>query len=517
MSVRSTLLAPSEGTPIPAAEPRHSTVGYASMPESDLLPLGTVVNGRYRIERVLGAGGMATVYLARHIEIGARLAIKVLHRSLAEIPSAAEHFLNEARGVSRIQHPHVVAVSDYGKLDDGVPYMVMEYLNGEDLESIVTREGPLPWSRVRTIGRQICEALGAAHLQGVVHRDVKPQNCLRQEHAQFGDFIKVLDFGIAQVGEDAQLSSSRWARTPRSIVGTPEYMAPEVGAGGEVDHRADVYSLGVMLFSLLTGRLPFESRDAWEQIEHHQTVEPPVPSSVAPPEIHIDPRVDALVLRALEKKPAARFPSMASFAEAIDAIPPQPIAVTLSTAQLSPSDPEMLAAVHRSRRRRNLFVVGAVSLATTAAALTLVFRFGAPSTDEPDASSVAPAAAVLDPTPTRVPMPSPEPATPVFAAPPLAPDFPPPEDRPSDVWEGEDFGTPPSTDSPATSLDEWRAEGTRSDGPAEEPPPAADSKRKSSSGKKSARAKPKKTKKPTTAETPATKRRYSGPLRNPYE
>lgn len=512
MSVRSTLLAPSEGTPIPAAEPRHSTVAYAANPDGNLLPLGMLVNGRYRIERVLGAGGMATVYLARHTEIGARLAIKVLHRSLAENTSAAEHFLNEARGVSRIQHPHVVAVSDYGKLDDGVPYMVMEYLNGEDLESILTRDGPLPWSRVRTIARQICEALGAAHLQGVVHRDVKPQNCLRQEHAQFGDFIKVLDFGIAQVGEDAQLSSSRWARTPRSIVGTPEYMAPEVGAGGEVDHRADVYSLGVTLFSLLTGRLPFESKDAWEQIEQHQTVDPPAPSAVAPPEVLIDPRVDALVLRAMAKKPSDRYPSMASFAEAIDAIPAQPIAVTLSTAPLSPSDPEMLAARQSARHRRNLVVVGAVSLATTVTALALVIRFGGPTIDEPEPPAIAPAAAVLDPTPTRDPEPPAADAVRDLDAPGLAPDelsF--EDDSDFDVWDGDDLDAP-AFESPrfsALSSDE-----PQDDAASDAPAPAESPQRKAN--KKTASAKPKKVKK-SPAEAPAPKRRYTGPLRNPYE
>jgi len=296
------------------------------IPDNDVTPLGeavpqllmpgTVVRGRYRIERVLGIGGMAAVYLARHVEIGAPLALKVLHESLAAVPTATERFLLEACAVSRIQNPHVVAVSDYGQLDNGLPYMVMEYLQGEDLDSLLEREGPLPWARVRVLALQICEALGAAHREGVIHRDVKPQNCYRQ-NSRFGDFIKVLDFGIAEVGEDAYRSGTGWKVNLGPLVGTPDYMAPELACRREVDHRADIYSLGVTLFVLLTGRLPFESEDAVTLVKQHQLETPPRPTDVAP---GLDPRIDPLLLRALAKKPSDRYPSMAEFAEAIEAI-----------------------------------------------------------------------------------------------------------------------------------------------------------------------------------------------------
>lgn len=282
-----------------------------------LLPPGTLIRNRYRIERVVGIGGMAAVYLARHIEIGAPLAIKVLHESLAAIPAATERFLLESRAVSRIQNPHVVAISDYGRLSNGLPYMVMEYLQGEDLESLLEREGPLPWSRVRLMALQICEGLAAAHREGVIHRDIKPQNCYRQDGGRFGDFIKVLDFGIAEVVEDAHRSGSYVKVTPGLLAATPDYMAPELAHRQGIDHRVDIYSLGVTLFALLTGRLPFESQDASTLVRQHLTASPPRPSALIP---HLGPRIDQLVLRALAKRPSDRYPSIAEFAEAIEAI-----------------------------------------------------------------------------------------------------------------------------------------------------------------------------------------------------
>jgi len=405
MSVRSTMLSSSAGDPKGS---RHA---------AQLAP-GRLVNRRYKVEKILGSGGMATVYLARHIEIGAPLAIKVLHPSLSAIPMATEHFLNEARGVSRIQHPHVVAVSDYGTLDDGVPYMVMEYLNGEDLETLLTREGPLPWPRVRVIARQLCGALGAAHLQGVVHRDVKPQNCLRQDHPQFGDFIKVLDFGIAQVGDDAARSGSAWSLTPKAIVGTPEYLAPEIGLGVEVDHRADIYSLGVTLFALVTGRLPFEAKDPWDQIEQHRTVPAPAPSSVVPPEVVLDPRVDAVILRALAKKPAERYASMAAFADAIESV--QALPTTLDLAPVPVAAPPV-------QRKRVVLAVAAASLAAGASLTVALFTDppAPPAVEQRSAEDRA--ATVSAPPPPPVPPPAviAPPPRPI-APPPVAQELPPP-------------------------------------------------------------------------------------------
>lgn len=472
MPVRKTMIAP-EGEP--ALSPEVPTHPPGERKEVDGLPAGTIVNGRYAIERVLGYGGMATVYLARHIEIGAPLAIKVLHDSLCEIPTAAEHFLNEARGMSRIQHPHVVAVNDYGKLESGAPFMVMEYINGEDLETVLVREGPLPWARVRGIARQICEALGAAHLQGVVHRDVKPHNCLRQAHTQFGDFIKVLDFGIAQVGEDAQRSGSRWAKQPRSIVGTPEYMAPEVGRGAEVDHRADVYSLGVALFSLLTGRLPFLGRDPWEQIDQHQAVEPPRPSDVAPPHVVLDPRLDDVILRAMAKKPSDRYPSMAAFAEALDAVPIRP-SLAIEDA-LEPHALPIRGAAHPRPRSHAAWRAAGVAAIGVVVLGLVVAQWNDDRETPPAAATGSVSATVAAPPavePVQIPVPFVIPPPP----PPPLPVVMPPE-------AGETTGMPTNETGPAS------------------PRGSANGRRSSSSRPKTPR---------TRTKTP-----YTGPLRNPYQ
>jgi len=290
---------------------------------SRFLRRGVVVRNRYRIEQLLSIDGLTTAYLARDLDIGASRAIRVLHGSLAAHPEAAECFLHQARAVSRVQNPHVEAVSDYGCLDNGLPYMATEYVRDEDLDSLLDGEGPLPWWRVRLIALQLCEALGAAHRNGVVHRDVNLRNCYRQDGGRLGDFIKMVGFGMAGVVEAAHPRTNRWWSGSRfwsrdhrlPIVASLDYMAPELARCEHVDHRADIYSLGVTLFALLTGRLPFESDDAETLIRQHLVAPAPRPSDFAP---HLSPRIDHVILRALAKNATDRYRSMAEFAEAIE-------------------------------------------------------------------------------------------------------------------------------------------------------------------------------------------------------
>jgi eukaryotic-like serine/threonine-protein kinase len=300
----------------PPPSPPEDAQSQEPPPRRPALARGDVVAGRYRIDGRIGCGGMASVFLAHHVEIEAAVAIKVLDPELAALRGTADRFLLEAKASSLVHHPNVVAISDYGRLDEGLPYIVMEYLVGEDLEDVLRRTGPMPWSRVRGIALQVCAALQAAHDVGVIHRDVKLQNCFCQAGTGGQDFIKVLDFGIAKVTEDLLADRRALARTTEGIVvGTPDYMAPEQGRRGTIDHRADIYSLGVVLFHLVSGRLPFTAKHPIEQMAQHIYEEPPAPSEIRP---GIDPRVDALILRALEKNPEDRFASMSEFADAIE-------------------------------------------------------------------------------------------------------------------------------------------------------------------------------------------------------
>jgi serine/threonine protein kinase len=352
------------------------------------LARGDVVAGRYRIDSRIGIGGMASVFLAHHVEIEAAVAIKVLDPELAALRGTADRFLLEAKASSLVHHPNVVAISDFGRLDDGLPYIVMEYLVGEDLEEVMRRTGAMPWSRVRGIALQVCAALQAAHDVGVVHRDVKLQNCFRQTGSGGLDFIKVLDFGIAKVTEDVLADRRALARTTEGIVvGTPDYMAPEQGRRGTVDHRADIYSLGVVLYHLVTGRLPFTATHPVEQMAQHIYEEPPPPSELRP---GIDPRVEKLILRALKKSPDDRFASMRDFADAIERVD------TGSTAVLAvPSDPPP-----QRRSGRAWAMLGSAALVAIAAVVwasrgadvnVALERLEVPSEVEPIAAVAAPA------------------------------------------------------------------------------------------------------------------------------
>lgn len=285
-----------------------------SEPETDLT--GTVL-GRYRLLRRLGAGGMGAVYLAQHELIDRQVALKVLHPSLGRKPEARKRFLREARAASKVKHPGVVEIHDVAFAGDHV-FFVMELLAGRDLADRLVAAKRLPWPAAFPIVHQVAQALAAAHAAGVVHRDIKPSNCFLVAGPDGTERVKVVDFGIAKLVAEEGTTTERLTATGE-VFGTLGYMAPEMAQGAGDDPRSDVYSLGVMTFELLTGRLPFEG-PALAVVSQHLTKPPPSPRSL---DVSIPPAVERLVLRALAKHPDERFASMRHFIAALEAAAPE--------------------------------------------------------------------------------------------------------------------------------------------------------------------------------------------------
>jgi serine/threonine-protein kinase len=276
---------------------RHGTPEAAG---GDLGP-GSVLDGRWRIEALLGTGGMGSVYRAEHVHVGRKAAVKVLHADLCRSPAERERFQREARIASRLRSPHVVEVLDFGEDAAGRAYLVMELLDGEPLRAVLDREGRLAPQRAVRLLRQLLDGLGAAHEAGIVHRDLKPEN-LWLSGAGSEELLRVLDFGIAKWSE-ARADATR--TQAGLVVGTPEYLSPEQAVGGEVDRRADLYAAGVLAFVMLTGRHPFDTSDLRALVAAHAFERVPSPSSVVP-ELAAWPRLVDFVARATEKDRARR-------------------------------------------------------------------------------------------------------------------------------------------------------------------------------------------------------------------
>jgi serine/threonine protein kinase len=273
--------------------------------------LGTVIGGRYYVRRLIGEGGMGRVYEAEHIDIGRRCALKILHPAYSQTPDLVERLRREARAASKIAHPNVVDVTDSGTTTDGAFFFVMEYLEGIELGELIYREKRLDIRRTLIIGTQICRALQAAHEVNVIHRDLKPENVLILRRDQQRDYVKVLDFGIAKSGNDADLNESlggqRRLTHPGMTMGTPEYMAPEQASGKPADPRSDVYAVGGLLYEMLSGKPPYEGSNFME-ILHKKANTMPAPLSTVRNDV--SPQLEALIMRTMAKDPAERPPSM---------------------------------------------------------------------------------------------------------------------------------------------------------------------------------------------------------------
>ncbi|WP_437954822.1 serine/threonine-protein kinase [Sorangium sp. So ce119] len=272
---------------------------------------GDILLGKYRVENVLGRGAMGLVVAARHLALDDRVAIKVLLPKYVQDADILQRFLREGRAAVRIRSRHVVRVADVGTLENGAPYMVMDHLEGKDLAAVLAESGPLPVPVAIELVLQVCEALAEAHAQGIVHRDVKPSNLFLTRNADGSPCVKVLDFGISKMTHAEDHALTRVG----GVLGSPLYMSPEqLRSASDVDGRADIYSLGVVLFQLLTGRTPFIALELAQLVYLVTQGEPQRPRALRP---DIPEPLEQVILVALARDRDRRFPTIAELALAL--------------------------------------------------------------------------------------------------------------------------------------------------------------------------------------------------------
>lgn len=310
--------------------------------------LGRVIDGKYRLEEKLGEGGMGTVYRAKHVLINNDLAVKILHSSLVADRHAVARFQREATAAARIKHPNAVGVTDFGRTDDEIVYIVMELFVGKSLRDIIEEEGPLPIERSITIARQVCLALDAAHRNGIIHRDIKPDNIVIEKNSGQGELVKVLDFGIAKLKDGP--ANEQGGRLTRQgvIIGSPHYLSPEQCQNSELDTRSDLYSLGIVLYEMFTADVPFKAPTPIAVAMMH-TTEKPVHVKEKRPDL--PDQIAQLVMRCLEKTPETRPQTAIELAQELEkaslesgvSLPPLPGASTAYTlpTTTNPSMPTM--------------------------------------------------------------------------------------------------------------------------------------------------------------------------------
>ncbi len=345
--------------------------------------------GSYRVLDILGEGGMGRVYLVEHMKIGRRVALKMLHSHLAQSPEVVRRFFDEARAVNRILHEHIVEITDFVENEEGNNYFIMEHLKGAPLsDEMEAKDGSSQISRSLGIGVQVASALSAVHAANIVHRDLKPENVFLTQRGGQKDFVKLLDFGIAKlVGDDG--GGMKLQTTQAGVImGTPDYMSPEQASAGAIDHRTDIYSLGVILYELCTGVLPFVADNFGDLIVMHKTKKPLKPSKVPDVPHKIPAPLEELILKCLEKEPEKRPQSAKEVEDTLNEIA-WGFAVELEHFELTGVDGQ------RSNRR-GMFL-GAAGVAIAAAALGFALtRGGDEGTNAaPEPTPVAEAPAIV--------------------------------------------------------------------------------------------------------------------------
>ncbi|HEX8792731.1 MAG TPA: serine/threonine-protein kinase [Polyangiaceae bacterium] len=440
--------------------------------------VGATVDGRYVVVSLLGEGGMGHVYEVRHASLDKRFAMKVLRRELARDPELGARFIDEAKATAKVRHGNVVQIIDFGHLPDGIPYFVMELLVGRTLGQVIKSGGAIPAGRAVRIIEQVASALEAAHEAGVVHRDLKPENVFLvggMSGGRASDDVRVVDFGAAKI-----IGSSRV--TKQGIVfGTPHYMSPEQASGQPVDHRADIYALGIIMYEMFSGRVPFEADTYMGVLTQHMFVQPRPPSEVSPAARELG-ALEEITMTCLAKKPEERYASMKALLEAVHEVvqsrsegkieiarhsspgsrpskPPHSVKWKMADELEPPSLAEMRVAIDSVLPARRPvpwgWIAGGVGvLAVLAGAWALLGRAGtAPPPPQTALPAPSAAAVVVAPTPTIPPPPapaaSPEPtaaattSAPAVASAPTAPAAtrPPPRrtPRPSSI---DDVGDP---------------------------------------------------------------------------
>src|SRR5690349_2842272 len=388
--------------------------------------IGQLIADRYQILSMIGEGGMGRVYVAEHVRMGRKSAVKVINPALATTADAISRFNREAANACKINHPNVAQVYDFGEMADGTLYLAMEYIDGETLDSIVAREGSLPPARAAQLTKQVADALFAAHHLGIIHRDLKPENVMIARHLDGSDWVKVVDFGIAKtVQRDGMEGGSQTVTTAGVSLGTPEYMSPEQLAGERLDHRTDIYSLGLVLFNMLTGELPYPKLTSKETLVRRLT---------SPPRTLVDVRPDVawpqalqdVLNRALTSEVGDRYDNVAEFGRAVvravdesEPIVAAPAAaVAASTVPITRPAPNATlgdgpSIVQPGPRRRALPWI-AVTLVTAAAGVLVVatraHRTGAiTAADSVSITATAGAPAVVSVTPPPAIPPEPRP------------------------------------------------------------------------------------------------------------
>jgi len=349
--------------------------------------LGRTIDQRYRVEALLGEGGMGLVYRVIHTRLNKPLAIKVLRRENTKDPEVLARFRREAESASGIGNQHIVDINDFGELDDGSTYFVMECLEGLDLIDAIDVAQRMPEDRAVHIAIQLCRALGAAHDAGIIHRDLKPENVFLIRRNDTEDFVKVLDFGIAKVANGPK----RLTRDGE-VLGTPHYMSPEQCEGDGVDHRTDIYALGVLLYEMVTGHVPHDA-DTMMGILTKQMYEDPIPPKVRVPQV--SEGLEQLIMRCLEKKPEQRYQTMQSIEADLQRIHTGQRTVGPDTVTLTPTRPP-----RRERPRVSPIYFGGLGMAVLALVGTIALNAythrgadtGRPGLTKPAASASAPAA-----------------------------------------------------------------------------------------------------------------------------
>jgi serine/threonine-protein kinase len=278
--------------------------------------VGKTIANKYRIVKLLGEGGMGAVYQGEQ-QMGTKtrpVAIKTLHPHLSKDPKVRARFDREVGTIAELEHPNTIQVYDFGTTEDGLLYLVMEFINGTNVADMLEKHGAMEPQRVEKIMTQVCGSLEEAHSRGIIHRDLKPENVVLTERAGQKDFVKVLDFGIAKRSNEEDKQEQKLTQQGM-VLGTPPYMSPEQFTGKPIDVRSDIYSLGVMMYEMLTGRLPFNANTAWEWATQHMTV-PPIAIESSPNGAQVPQQMRTAIMKSLEKDPNGRWSTVREFADA---------------------------------------------------------------------------------------------------------------------------------------------------------------------------------------------------------